>query len=112
MSRDIDRQIAELMGYEAIIHPNLTKTWVIHKHGEYEYQPLPRYSTSWEEMGLLVEWLQGKEIEPTIEFQKYGTHVNLGDELTMFIQGEWNKSAPLALCKAVLSIPSEVLQDA
>lgn len=110
MNREIDRRIAELMGFmvvesgqgEHVIYDDV-----------YGYKDIPEYSSDWNAMRMLVEWLQGKRV-----------HVEMiigggGCEVVLRSDGGWNDhgsyselTAPLALCNAVLSLPSEVLQDA
>jgi hypothetical protein len=109
MSREIDRQIAELMkwtvGALAGDHYYLNDS--------NEYVIVPEFSSDWNAMRVLVEWLQGKGYIVKIVFQTQTKEVyttiysTTNDDYSTF--SKHNVSAPFALCQAVLALPKEVL---
>lgn len=121
MSREIDRKIAELMGENLTgFHWDRTgKSMYKETETGVAWRDIPDYSSDWNAMRLLVEWLQGKGLKVTFdifpideedsdavfcyifEFRKYDWHP---------LYESWEATAPLALCKAVLSLPMEVLE--
>lgn len=124
-NREIDRKIAELMGLRVI---ESYGDYFIGKDedGEFDYSQypdivdgyalVPQYSTDWNDMRLLVEWLQGKGILGTISqlFENEwacALHKRNGYARVTITENDryYADTAPLALCKAVLSMPPEVL---
>lgn len=110
-SRDIDRQIEELMGHKST-HWTIG-FWHIETEEGRLYM-LPNYSTDWNDMSLLVEWLNGKGLRVEIDVQPDRIYC----QIFKVVDDQWwslsvirldSSDAPLALCKAVLSLPAEVL---
>jgi hypothetical protein len=108
MSREIDRKIAELMGYNVIVSDTYDYWYYSEKYkGDV---PIPPFSLSWEAMRLLVEWLRGRGITFQMFYYTNEVKILLSYSRINTLAEQWNKSAPLALCKAVLSLPKEVFE--
>jgi hypothetical protein len=105
-NRSIDRQIAELMGYE------LHKTLHLHHTSEIgEWDDIPYFSTDGNAMLKLAEWLQEKRISMDVVIGKGGCDVTLYSHSGFQDNGTYSAdTAPLALCQAVLFLPMEVLK--
>lgn len=108
MSREIDRKIAELLGYSVIVSDTYDYWYYSEKYkGEV---PIPPFSKSWEAMRLVVEWLQGKAIAVIVEHEPDGkTSVGLYADAAQ-LSYSIESSAPLALCQAFLNLPPGVLE--
>lgn len=108
MSRAIDRQIAELMGYE--LFKDAPTYYVNHDKGD-RLDFVPHFTESWNAMRLLVEWLQGKGLAIRLVIRTDGMA-----QATVYKQElhecEVEETLPLALCNVVLSLPSVVIQNA
>ncbi|QHT60654.1 hypothetical protein GXP70_12365 [Paenibacillus lycopersici] len=116
--RQIDRQIAELMGEDLTgfewPKSGPGKSMVnVKRSGFVEWKDIPYYSSDWNAMRLLVEWLQGKGFKLTLKFNEYNDNdwsADLWNENEDVESYEQDRTAPLALCNAVLSLPPEVLK--
>jgi hypothetical protein len=108
-NRELDRQIAELMGYSVIVSDTYDYWYYSEKYkGEV---PIPPFSISWEAMRLLVEWLQGRVGCIKFEFTRLdGVYVAILSPTRDLVRDVVADTAPLALCKAVLALPPEVLK--
>lgn len=107
MNREIDRKIAELMGYTIV--PDLP-IHVCFLNGH--MRNVPQFSTDWNDMRLLVEWLQGKRIDGKKIIVTMRVYPDGDCQVTLTGHGSLfeEDTAPLALCQAVLSLPPEVLK--
>jgi hypothetical protein len=125
-NRSIDREVAEIVGadlggfdwmYPENHHGNIEDNKLINWETA-QFFWVPRYSTDWNAMRLLVEWLQSKSF--MIITNQYPNDYGY---TFCYIQ-KWNDdhgwetlaikkedTAPLALCHAVLSLPIEVLKS-
>lgn len=128
MNREIDRKIAELMDKELTGYTwfhqdeNVQKGHDANTLINWETESfisIPHYSSDWNAMRLLVEWLQGKGFR--VEFNIFPENSGWKTNFRVYMRrgGYWieksnssNPSASLALCNAVLSLPSEVIQNA
>jgi hypothetical protein len=111
-NRSIDRQIAELMGY-TYYKEKMNRIYVYDSSmSPLQLAELPYYSTDWNAMRLLVEWLQGKGMAVITEHLFNGkVSVALYDESSRQLSYSLEETAPLALCQAVLSLPEGVLKS-
>lgn len=114
MSREIDRKIAELMngdikGWDWKVRDGVK----IGVRKNELYFHIPYYSSDWNAMRLLVEWLQGKGYLVKLEFHNDWDSCASIYELDNIpgkkLAGVVERTMPLALCQAVLSLPPEVL---
>lgn len=106
-NREIDRQIAELMGYEVFEVDGIECIETVYDFtGGEVFVELPAYSEDWNAMRLLVEWLQGKVNQISIYTYDGEWCVDIGATNCQF--GAYADQVPLALCKAVLSFGRSV----
>jgi len=99
-NREIDRKIAELLGYT--LSESVPEDYCF--LGE-DLTHVPDFSSDWNAMRLLVEWLREKEIKVYISFQRSGVFAHTSKNIEAVV----DETAPLALCKAVLALPAELL---